>query len=391
MFFWNRLLDSKDKKYTLVGKKMKIVFITHYSDLYGANLSMLGLAEMFIEQYDIDVYIICPQKGKVVDVARKKGIHVKCIPYIYWQGQRFITLKKLLRVIWNPICIELSCCYVKKISPDVIHSNSSVADLGVVISKRMKIPCVWHLREFGEEDYNLKYVVPSKKIGELYSSANRIIAISEYLRASYKKKYPVLDISVVYNGVKNFSVKRKKHLGCNFCVIGRITEQKGQYQVLKAVVELIKSKRDGFHLYIVGEGKDRYVNKLMEYVFSNDLDEYVTFTGYVEDISDFLCGMDVGIMSSKCEAFGRVTVEYMYAEMQVIATNYGGTKEIIGDNAMYYDFGDFICLADKMGKCMDNQYENRDELRLMAEKKFNQRVCTKNILNIYKEMGIRTN
>lgn len=45
--------------------------------------------------------------------------------------------------------------------------------------------------------------------------------------------------------------------------------------------------------------------------------------GKQEKNGQLLSEIHVGIMPSKKEAFGRVTVEYMYAEMPVICSEYG--------------------------------------------------------------------
>ncbi len=368
---------------------MRVMFITHYSDLYGANRSMLGLAEDLISRYGVEVYIICPKKGILIQEAEKIGAHVKCFFYVPWRTMRFGFTKRILRKILNPYLMIRIIKYTREVSPDVIHSNTSVCDLGVMISGRINIPCVWHLRELGENDYCLKYLIPSSKICDLYAKASQIISVSDYVKHQYSLRFSDLRITTVYNGIKPFYVEHQLHTICNFCIIGKIITQKGHEDLLKAVKELIGKHIDGFHLYVIGDGEKGYLKLLNKYISVNGLEDYITFTGYMDDAKRLLPIMDVGVMASKSEAFGRVTVEYMLAEMFVIATSEGGTRELIGNRGLYYEYGDFRGLAQNMEWCILNQHSLREKgraLRSAALEKFQQSTCTNKIYGIYEQI-----
>lgn len=368
---------------------MRILFFTHYSSLYGANLSMLGLAEYLIKDYGFKVYIVCPKEGELIKAAREIGAVTRCFRYFSWQCFNRFWINKLLRNIINPFLLARVIFYTKRISPDIIHNNTSVTDLGIKVASKLNIPCVWHLREYGKEDYEMDYLVSKKEIIKNYSAATALISVSDSLRSAFTNKYPMLEIETIYNGIKPFEVKKIDHKGCNFCIIGKITEKKGQYEILKAVNVLVQKKRRGFHVFFAGEGDYKYINKLKEYVANEKIDEFVTFSGYVRDIIDYLSYMDVGIMASENEAFGRVTVEYMMAEMRVIAMDSGGTREIIGDYALYYDSDNNVSLADQMEYCIDNAYDKGAEVRQIAINKFNQKKCVDKIVNIYSKVKNR--
>ena len=53
---------------------MNVVFITHYSALYGANRSLLNLIDG-LKEYNVESFVLCPSEGKIsckVQVARCK-------------------------------------------------------------------------------------------------------------------------------------------------------------------------------------------------------------------------------------------------------------------------------------------------------------------------------
>lgn len=95
---------------------------------------------------------------------------------------------------------------------------------------------------------------------------------------------------------------------------------------------------------------------LKEYAVSNGLSENIIFLGYSSNVNDILQNMHVGIMASKCEAFGRVTVEYMNASMPVIAADTGGSIEIVQNNISGYIYkqGDYIAMANIIAHIIEN-------------------------------------
>ena len=64
----------------------------------------------------------------------------------------------------------------------------------------------------------------------------------------------------------------------------------------------------------------------------NNLEEQVYFKGYCNSIYDILNQYDVGLVCSKAEGFGRVTIEYMAAGLCCVASNSGANVEIIEKN-----------------------------------------------------------
>ena len=93
-----------------------------------------------------------------------------------------------------------------------------------------------------------------------------------------------------------------------------------------------------------------------KYISSYGLEKYVKMWGYRKDVQKILKKMQVGIVPSLNEAFGRVTVEFMMEKMPVIGANTGGTVELISNNidGYLYQVGDYEDLARYMEKYLQN-------------------------------------
>jgi glycosyltransferase involved in cell wall biosynthesis len=132
-------------------------------------------------------------------------------------------------------------------------------------------------------------------------------------------------------------------------LIGRFDPYKGQVLLLQA---LAKITDQDVCVCLLGEptkeAGPEYVNKMNDTIRQNGLEERVFIRPFRKDISTFFNAMDVFVMASKAETFGMVTIESMACGTPVIASNAGGSPEIL-------DFGKYGLLfkpldADSLAK-----------------------------------------
>ena len=62
---------------------MRIAFITHYTELYGANMSLLNLIEG-LGHYGVRAHVICPDDGDLIGALAKRGVPVAILPFEWW-------------------------------------------------------------------------------------------------------------------------------------------------------------------------------------------------------------------------------------------------------------------------------------------------------------------
>ena len=101
--------------------------------------------------------------------------------------------------------------------------------------------------------------------------------------------------------------------------------------------------------------------------------------------------MDVGILPSISEAFGRVTIEYMLHNLLVIASNRGANIELIehGKTGLLYDIDCTDSLAELMLWCVQNKQtvlKIAEQGKNMAEKCYTAEINADNIMKIYTAM-----
>lgn len=127
--------------------------------------------------------------------------------------------------------------------------------------------------------------------------------------------------------------------------VGRLVKNKDQKTLIKAFA-IIKRNCPQAKLVIVGMGE--LEEELKQLAAAHHVAEDVIFTGFVRDGFRYMKAFDVYISSSTQEAFGRVLLEAMIAQVPIIATNVNGVPEVIGDSGPLINAADPNKLAAEM-------------------------------------------
>jgi L-malate glycosyltransferase len=315
-----------------------ILSISHYNKLYGANKSLLALIEG--TKHEINWIIVCRQRGELMNECRRLNIKAYYVPFFL-----DITTRKKSSVLdyiffimqfgLNIFFVLILLLLFKIHKPKVIHSNSSVTIIGAIASSLSSLPHVWHIREFGLEDYDFRYRFGDRFFCYWANNSRLIVAISESIKKiCILQRKIVAPHLVIYNGVisESFLKKCLSHKVLNrpaiIISVGLLHEGKNQFELIKAV-EYLNKDGDFVQLKIIGDCKGTYYEMLNDYVLKNNLQDTVHFAGFISKPFETFKHADVHVLCSKNEGFGRVTVESMAYGIPVIAFDGGGTREII--------------------------------------------------------------
>jgi glycosyltransferase involved in cell wall biosynthesis len=126
--------------------------------------------------------------------------------------------------------------------------------------------------------------------------------------------------------------KVRKEIGCGDSRTvgwaGRLTPIKNCAAFLHAAAE-ISRREPGVRFLVAGDGEER--DMLHQLARSLGLGGKVVFLGDRRDMPEVLAAMDVFVLSSRNEGFGRVIVEAMASGAPVVSTNVGGAAEVLGE------------------------------------------------------------
>jgi glycosyltransferase involved in cell wall biosynthesis len=338
-------------------KDYRIIFITHYVELYGANRSLLNLIEGLRSFGWSDVCVVAPCKGALVGELDSKHIPYRIIPFVnetYYTGANPFLLKKIAKFFFNWLIVLRYAGLFKSKKKTLIHSNSSATLIGAYFASFTGCKHIWHIREFGMEDYRFSYNFGYNFFQHRLNKASACIAISKAVYDKRLKESTSAIRRIIYNGVvtlpelkerrKLMQLKVKKDTATIFGIIGHLSPEKGQADAIEALA-LLDNKNT--RMLIAGTGDAGYVNTLQAKVDVQNLRSRVTFTGYIDDTSSFYQSIDCLLMCSKNEGLGRVTIEAMSYGLPVIGYNNAGTAEIIEhekNGLLYENNASELCL-----------------------------------------------
>lgn len=384
---------------------MKILYISAGDGKYGAPRALLSMIVSLRDNYQVEPIVLTKKHNEL----NRACDELKIENHSFWYrdimaGAPYVSgAMKLLKHIVKFLLYAVGGITKWKIkwsgidfdSVDIVHTNVNRLDIGCYISKKYHIPHVWHIREFGEKDYN---VIPYKPnyINYMNKHADKFVAISKAVRDEWiKKGIDKEKIEVVYDGIdsRRFISKKERYDNLlKIVMVGHVQPNKGQLELVKAIGTLSQQVQKNITLDIVGNAYGDYRAQIERVVKELGLSHKVHFVGYCKNIEQHLSQYDVGVTCSKSEGFGLVTVEYMMAGLLAIVSDTGANTEIIQHNmnGMVYRYNDIEDLSYKLCEA----YQNIDLRRQLANSgrksaitKFAKELNGKAIYKMYKNIN----
>lgn len=343
---------------------MKILILSHTSDLGGAERSMLDLFDYWAKVKNIEPYFIVrlPHMALVKEL-KKRGWGFTSLRYDYWakrnpsskEYDRWVSAKDNARTTKK---IE---ALIQRLKPDVVMTNTLVTPWAALAARSRGIPHVWFVREYGDSDHELVFEQGvSRTFSDIGGLSGLVVANSKTLARHIAKFVPAAKVVTLYNPFDIAKLKKtaaqkasnpfKDKKSLKVVVTGRISPTKGQDLVAEAVGIL---KREGYdvELCVIGDpdltSDGDSLRKVIERYGIGGLVHMVGKQKYPLAIA---ANADIAITPSQAEAFGRTTFESMAIGLPVIGSNSGATPELVthGKNGLLFEPGNAKSLASQL-------------------------------------------
>ena len=371
-------------------------------NLTGGSRSFLNFVEV-LKDKGVEPFVVVSEEWALTERLAELHIPYLCSkmyrPFVGIKDKaKFYRTKHLIKTIINGRAKRKAIYWFRDNGVQLVHINSQFAGIvGAQVAQALKVPYVYHIREFLDAGFGVKFYSDSL-VREYIVPAERIIAISKSIQYFYERKFG-RELQLVYNGIpintatSCESMTRLNKPVVQLVIVGRVCEAKGQQEAVDALKILVKEWHcENLHMNIVGyQGTDPYEQNLKDYIGQQELDKYVTLHPFMKTPLEVSRFCDIGLTCSAAEAFGRVTVEYMLASLLTIGADTGGTTEIIedGDSGLLYRQGNPRDLAAKIKWALDNKDAANDILikgKERAATVFSINSTAENIYKIYKEL-----
>lgn len=370
-----------------MNNKLRIIFVPHNGKPYGANKSLLSLIKYLSDNHEVALLTsVSNSLRKDYDEIETKQIIVPFFPTLFFIRKKIRYILFPFLQVLNILVFPILIYKIRKFRPDIIYSNSSMENMGWVLSKFLRVKHITHVREFGDLDYSFVSIFGSNFKRWYLNQSEGVIFNSNEVQ-DHVLPTPLQEIlcKTIYNGIKcntnSFEVKNIFKSIINIGIVGYIHLEKGQLEALDFLRDLLLNRND-LILNIYGDGESAYISKLKQFIINNNLEDKVNFAGFVSNVNEIYSFIDVLVVFSKNEAFGRVTIEAMNAGVPVFGFNGGGTPELITDGVDGFLFDDKNSFCDKFEKLIDNHklYEFISiNSKIKVSTRFSEEIYTKNI------------
>jgi glycosyltransferase involved in cell wall biosynthesis len=231
--------------------------------------------------------------------------------------------------------------------------------------------------------------------------ADKIFAVSDELK-KFLAANKINNVEVIHNYldlddfrrcdtevIKTF--KNRFNLGDKKIIIfgGRLSEAKGGRQIIKALAPVVKIQPN-LILLIIGE-KNYYVDDMLNLAEMLGLKDKLIFAGFLldEDLKAAYSSAKIAVFPSVCfDTFGMVNLEAMAVGLPVIATCFGGSREVVADKQTGYIINPYNIedFASKITQLLDQSEQSElmgQKGKKRAEELFNLPLAADKLIDYY--------
>lgn len=347
-----------------------VTFFSHSSQLAGAERSLIELIKE-LKYKKIKSHVVLPNEGPLQKELEEINIPYDIIKLKWWASTN--NAEDAETIDNNSDSYKNLTNYLPKLvllNPDLIYSNTLASPWGAIAAQQLNKPHVWHIREFGNLDHNLKFCMVYPKVIQFIENYSNLIivnsnSVSQHISKFLKKLKP----EVVYNYIdipdklleEKIESPYKYKNSLKIIVCGNISPGKNQIEAVKSINELLK-KEVNVELLLLGTIADtNYLNQITDYIKTNKIENRVYIIDFVKNPYPYIKCSDIVLIPSIKEAFGRTAVEGMLLKKVVIASSEGGTKEIIENRntGFIYPLGNTKDLCEIISKLTDRYLLNQ--------------------------------
>lgn len=291
---------------------MKKILIINLGKEYGGAETLIRNITYHLKQFDISLCVDKDGEFYRKNLILKENI----LPCSAKKFQYILSIFEIIK-------------YVKKNEIDIIHTHGTPANIiGALCKLIYKCKFIVTIHSDLDYDFSGKKLKIYKKIEKIICYfSDEIVTVSEDLRTKLFLRNIKKKIKVIHNGidVKISNEEISKDI-FTFLFVGRMSKVKN-LELLLGGMNHLKNNNYLFKCNIIGEGEEK--DKLSKIISNYNLDNYVDFVGFQENVSSYMRNSDLLLITSKMEGIPLVIIEAFANNLPVLASRVGGIPEMI--------------------------------------------------------------
>jgi glycosyltransferase involved in cell wall biosynthesis len=300
-----------------------VALIANSQQVGGGNRSLLTLAGG-LSSHGITPLIVSPAPGDLVEQAHALGLSCAIQTTVQPEiGRPFAAARAFIDwVRW-----------LQQERVDLIHANGLLAWRSIALAAAaLRLPVVCHVR-FPPAPEELRWLARTMPYPDVFVFNSE--AILAAVAGTFADVFPRSARTVIHNAVDLSSFSPRAEGLAGPIVVGAIANLqpiKGLDDFL-AMARLLLDLGLDAEFVIVGEDihATGHGETLRRLACDLGLRDKVRFTGFRNDVPELVRGLDILVVTSHMETFGRAALEAMACQVPVVATRVGGLPEVVHD------------------------------------------------------------
>ncbi len=227
----------------------------------------------------------------------------------------------------------------------------------------------YHYSIKGRDQLHMLKEVSVGAIGVSQLNTDELIEIG--FKVENTKVIPLLiDYDKIVNHKWNFSLFDDNAKTYNILFVGRISENKGQIELIKMFKIFLEIYRLPAKLYLVGgTSDDIYKQKMEELILNNSLEDNVILAGKVsyEDLYAYYRSADAFVCLSEHEGFGVPLIESMIFDLPVIAYDSSNIKNTLDGGGILFKEKNLEYIAGFLSLLANNHALRREIIKTQRD------------------------
>lgn len=357
---------------------LSVAFFSHSSQLGGAERHLLDLVTELISDHNVVANVVVPGDGPLVQKLSEAGAGCVVVPELCWwasageawgpdDGARLSKAAEALMMRLLPA--------INDIQPDLVFTQTIVNPWGAAVAAIQQLPHIWSICEFGEADHGLKFAAGLQAtLTQIRDGATSIVTNSNAVAQTLFPDLGAGRVRTVYQHIEIPATPEPVGQGASppspwrergavkLGLFATLTPSKGQADAIRAVASLCGLGRTT-ELVLVGNDFSGYREELERLATDLDVRDLVHFVGFRADPFPLMRDVDIVLVCSRQEAFGRTAVEAMLLSKPVVYARAGGLQELMieGETGLSFSFGDVRELAEGIEELCRSP-ERRDQI-----------------------------
>ncbi|MCP5364682.1 MAG: glycosyltransferase family 4 protein [Hyphomicrobiales bacterium] len=265
------------------------------------------------------------------------------------------------RRLIDPSAFKRFLRLIKEQNVELLHAEDQYATLFCAAAAPLTgVKWIYTRHNEIEEQPNRRAKIKAELTFRAARGATRCIAVSEAIRQGFHRRtqIPTERIVTIHNGIDitpftagtSTKIEKRRELGWKpddvvLIYVAVIRKDKGHDVLFKAAPRIRECVPNAI-IKIVGDGPHAAIRKQE----ASHLSDYVEFMGQRDDVPALLMAADLLVMPSRTEGLPTAPIEAAAAGLPVVASDVGGTKEIVadGETGFLVPAGDADALAERV-------------------------------------------